>query len=528
MEHQEDIEIAEHPRRAELFTPEATGFVADLVRTFRDQRIDLLRTRRERQDHLDIGARPRFLPETAEIRSGTWTVDPVAKDLLDRRVEITGPTARKMMINALNSGASVFMADCEDATSPTWDNVVEGHLNLRDAHRRDLTLDQGGKHYRLDDETATLVVRPRGWHLPERHVQVDGRPAPASLVDFGLAFFHGARAALDRGSGPYFYLPKLEGHLEARLWNDVFCHAQDALGIPRGTIKATVLIETILAAFEMDEILYELREHSAGLNAGRWDYIFSVAKKFAAHPEYLLPDRSDISMAVPFMRAYTELMVATCHKRGAHAIGGMSAFIPNRHEPEITANALTRVAEDKAREANDGYDGTWVAHPDLIPVAMQEFTAVLGRGINQLDRQRPDVDVTGDDLLTVSESGGSVSEAGLRTNVHVGLRYLAHWIAGTGAVSIHNLMEDAATAEISRAQVWQWVRHGQELDDGRTVTATLVRTMIDEELRVIEDELGTSTFGDLPFTAARSLFESVALDHEFTEFLTLPAYELLD
>ena len=522
------VDLTDHPHLAEVFTPEATAFVADLVRTFRDQRIDLLRARRERQDRLDAGARPHFLAETAEIRSGTWTVAPVSKDLLDRRVEITGPTSRKMMINALNSGARVFMADCEDATSPTWDNVVEGHLNIRDAHRRDLTLEQGGKHYRLNEEIATLVVRPRGWHLPERHVQVDGRPAAASLVDFGLAFFHGAREALDLGSGPYFYLAKLEGHLEARLWNDVFCHAQDALGIPRGTIKATVLIETILAAFEMDEILYELREHSAGLNAGRWDYIFSVAKKFSAHDEYVLPDRSDISMTVPFMRAYTELMVATCHKRGAHAIGGMSAFIPNRHEPEITVNALTRVAEDKAREANDGYDGTWVAHPDLIPVAMKEFTSVLGRGTNQLDRQRPDVDVTGDDLLAVAETGGSITEAGLRTNVHVGLRYLAHWIDGTGAVSIRNLMEDAATAEISRAQVWQWVRHGRDLEDGRTVTATFVRTIIDEELRSIEDEIGTSAFIDLPFDEARRVFESVSLADEFIEFLTLPAYDLLD
>ena len=522
------VEVTDHPHLPEGFTPEATAFVADLVRTFRDQRIDLLRARRERQDRLDVGARPHFLPETAEIRSGTWTVAPVSKDLLDRRVEITGPTSRKMMINALNSGAKVFMADCEDATSPTWDNVVGGHRNLRDAHRRELTLEQGGKHYRLNEEIATLVVRPRGWHLPERHVQVDGRPAAASLIDFGLAFFHGAREALDRGSGPYFYLAKIEGHLEARLWNDVFCHAQDSLGVPRGTIKATVLIETILAAFEMDEILYELREHSAGLNAGRWDYIFSVAKKFAAHDEYVLPDRSDISMTVPFMRAYTELMVATCHKRGAHAIGGMSAFIPNRHEPEITMNALTKVAEDKAREANDGYDGTWVAHPDLIPVAMKEFTSVLGRGTNQIDRQRPDVDVTADDLLSVAETGGSITEAGLRTNVHVGLRYLAHWIDGTGAASIRNLMEDAATAEISRAQVWQWVRHGRDLEDGRTVTAALVRAIIDEELRTIEDEIGTSAFVDLPFNEARRVFESVSLTDEFIEFLTLPAYDLLD
>ena len=522
------IEISEHPRGDEVFTPEATAFVADLVRTFRDRRIDLLRTRRITQERLDLGERPNFLPETAEIRSGSWTIDPVPKDLLDRRVEITGPTSRKMMVNALNSGAQVFMADSEDATSPTWDNVIDGQINLRDAYRQDLSLDQGGKHYRLNVETATLLVRPRGWHLNERHVQIDGRPAAASLVDFGLTFFHGARESLDRGAGPYFYLPKLEGHLEARLWNDVFIHAQDALDIPRGSIKATVLIETILAAFEMDEILYELREHAAGLNAGRWDYIFSVAKKFCRHDEFVLPDRTDVTMTVPFMRAYTELMVATCHKRGAHAIGGMAAFIPSRKEPDVTVKALAKVTEDKAREANDGCDGTWVAHPDLVPVALREFTNVLGRAVNQLERQRPDVDVRADDLLSVAESGGRITEAGLRTNLQVGMRYLAHWLAGSGAVAIHNLMEDAATAEISRAQVWQWVHHGRTLTDGRVVTAEMVRTLCGEELAAIKAEIGSEAFADLPFASARKIFERLALSKEFTEFLTLPAYELLD
>ena len=521
------IEISEHPRRDDIFTPEATAFVADLVRTFRDRRIDLLRDRRLRQEKLDSGLRPDFLPETAEIRSGTWMVSPPPKDLLNRRVEITGPTERKMMINALNSGAPVFMADLEDSTSPTWNNIVEGQVNLRDAARRDLSLHRDGKNYSLNDEIATLMIRPRGWHLVERHVQIDGRPAAAGLVDFGLAFFHNAREAMDRGTGPYFYLPKLESHLEARLWNDVFCHSQDALGIPRGSIKATVLIETILAAFEMDEILYELREHSAGLNAGRWDFIFSVAKKFAKDPEFVLPDRTDVSMTVPFMRAYTELMIATCHKRGAHAIGGMAAFIPNRRDPEVTATALRKVTEDKRREANDGCDGTWVAHPDLITVAMLEFDAVLGRGNNQVDRQRPDVFVTADNLLAVDLTGGAITADGLDTNVYVGLRYLASWLSGTGAAAIHNLMEDAATAEISRAQVWQWVHHGCELEDGRTVTAKLVRGVIDTQMDVIAHELGAEAFSDLPFADAREVFEQVALSSEFVEFLTLPAYDRL-
>ena len=522
------IKITEHDLSAEIFTPEAAAFVADLVRTFRNRRIELLRNRRIRQEEFDAGLRPDFLSETAEIRSGTWTVSPPPKDLLDRRVEITGPPERKMMINALNSGARVFMADFEDSSAPTWDNMLNGQVNVRDAIRRDLTIQRDGKSYAINDETATLVIRPRGWHLPERHVQIDGQPAAASLVDFGLVFFHNAREALDRGTAPYFYLPKLENHHEARLWNDVFCHAQDALGVPRGSIKATVLIETITAAFEMDEILYELREHSAGLNAGRWDYIFSVAKKFNADPAFVLPDRSDVTMTVPFMRAYTELMVATCHKRAAHAIGGMAAFIPNRRDPEVTAQALTKVKEDKRREANDGCDGTWVAHPDLVTVAEAEFNEILGKGLNQVDRQRPDVQVSGDDLLSVNQSGGQITRSGLETNVYVGLRYLASWLSGTGAAAIHNLMEDAATAEISRAQIWQWIRHSRSLEDGTTVTRDLVRSTIDAQMAVIADDLGSEVFASLPFEEARSVFEQVALASEFIEFLTLPAYELLD
>ena len=522
------IEISDHPRRGEIFTPEATAFVADLVRTFRDRRIDLLRNRRIRQENFDSGLRPDFLSETAEIRSGTWTVAPPPKDLMDRRVEITGPPERKMMINALNSGARVFMADFEDSSSPTWDNMMEGQVNVRDAIRRDLSLRRSGKSYTLNDETATLVVRTRGWHLPERHVQIDGRPASASLVDFGLVFFHSAREALDSGTGPYFYLPKLENHHEARLWNDVFCHAQDAIGVPLGSIKATVLIETITAAFEMDEILYELRDHSAGLNAGRWDYIFSVAKKFSNDPGFVLPDRADVTMTVPFMRAYTELMVSTCHRREAHAIGGMAAFIPNRRDPEVTAVALAQVTADKRREAHDGCDGTWVAHPDLIAVARAEFDAVLGAGANQVDRQRSDVSVTADDLLSVDQTGGAVTTGGLDTNVYVGLRYLASWLAGTGAAAINNLMEDAATAEISRAQVWQWIRHGSLLSDGRTITPDLVRGVIDTQMAAIAEDLGPEAYTDLPFDSAREVFEQVALAEDFVEFLTLPAYELLD
>jgi malate synthase len=444
-------------------------------------------------------------------------VAPVPADLVERKVEITGPVDRKMMINALNSGASLFMADFEDATSPTWANLIEGQANLIDAYRRTLYLETPAKSYRLNEQTARLIIRPRGWHLPERHLQVDGHPMSASLFDFGMYLFHGGRAALEAGTGPYFYLPKLESHLEARLWNDVFVYSQERLGIPRGTIKATVLIETLLAAFEMDEILYELKEHSAGLNAGRWDYIFSVIKKLRNHPGFVLPDRSQVTMTIPFMKAYTELQVATCHRRGAHAIGGMAAFIPNRHDPEVTERALARVTEDKTREAAQGCDGTWVAHPDLVPVARACFDRVLGDAPNQLDRSRDDVKVTADDLLNVEVDGGRVTEAGIRTNVNVGIRYLAAWLAGTGAAAIDNLMEDVATAEISRSQIWQWVHHGVALDDGRRVDADLVRGIAGEEMAAMT--------GDVE--EAWRVFEMVALEPDFVEFLTLPAYELI-
>jgi malate synthase len=511
-----DLEITGHPQAADVLGADARAFLVALEREFGPRRRQLLADRQARQARLDAGERPDFLAATQQVRADDWRVAPAPKDLEDRRVEITGPVERKMMINALNSGARVFMADFEDANSPTWDNVVSGQVNVRDAVRRTISLDQGDKQYRLRDEIATLVIRPRGWHLTEKHARVDGAPMSASLFDFGLTFFHNARTALDNGSGPYFYLPKLESHLEARLWNDVFCFAQDRLGIDRGSIRATVLIETILAAFEMDEILYELRDHSAGLNAGRWDYIFSVCKKFANDPTFVLPDRADVTMTVPFMRAYTELLVKTCHKRGAHALGGMAAFIPNRRDPDVTAAAMEKVHADKRREAGDGCDGTWVAHPDLVAVAREEFDAVLGDRPNQLDRQRPDVHVSAADLLAVDRTGGQITEAGVRLNVDVGLRYLEAWLGGTGAAAIHNLMEDAATAEISRAQLWQWVRHGARTAEGTTVDSEMVRRAIDAA--VADGAAGAD---------ARRVFETVALADDFTEFLTLPAYDLL-
>ncbi|GIT00634.1 MAG: hypothetical protein CM1200mP26_23460 [Acidimicrobiales bacterium] len=515
------IEITEHDLSAEIFTPEAAAFVADLVRTFRNRRIELLRNRRIRQEEFDAGLRPDFLSETAEIRSGTWTVSPPPKDLLDRRVEITGPPERKMMINALNSGARVFMADFEDSSAPTWDNMLNGQVNVRDAIRRDLTLQRDGKSYAINDETATLVIRPRGWHLPERHVQIDGQPAAASLVDFGLVFFHNAREALNRGTAPYFYLPKLENHHEARLWNDVFCHAQDALGVPRGSIKATVLIETITAAFEMDEILYELREHSAGLNAGRWDYIFSVAKKFNADPAFVLPDRSDVTMTVPFMRAYTELMVATCHKRAAHAIGGMAAFIPNRRDPEVTAQALTKVKEDKRREANDGCDGTWVAHPDLVTVAEAEFNDILGKGLNQVDRQRPDVRSAGTIFYRSTNREGRslvwprdqrLRGPPLSRLVAIGNRCGGHSQSDGGRC--HCRDQSGTDLAMDPPQ--------SHLEDGTTVTRDLVRTTIDAQMAVIPDDLGSEVFASLPFEEARSVFEQVALASELSSSLPSP------
>jgi malate synthase len=449
-------------------------------------------------------------------------VEPVPSDLEERKVEITGPVDRKMMINALNSGASVFMADFEDATSPTWTNLIEGQANLVEAYRRSLALQTAEKAYRLNDDVATLMVRPRGWHLSEKHLLIDGLPASGSLFDFGLFLFHGGRAALEAGSGPYLYLPKLEGHLEARLWNDVFVYAQERLGIPVGTIKATVLIETILAAFEMEEILFELRQHSAGLNAGRWDYIFSVIKKFRNHPDFLLPDRAQVTMTVPFMRSYAELLVATCHRRGAHAIGGMAAFIPNRRDPAITELALARVTDDKIREANQGCDGTWVAHPDLVPVARECFDQVLGDKPNQLGNLRPDVGVTASDLLDVGIDGGVITDRGIRTNINVGLRYLSSWLSGVGAAAIDNLMEDVATAEISRSQIWQWVRHQAPMADGNRVSADLVRRIAAEERATIDR--ASNPHLDL----AWELFEEVALGTDFVEFLTIPAYAELD
>jgi malate synthase len=500
-------------RDEEILSGDALAFVADLQRRFGGRREELLARRAGRQERLLAGELPDFLEETRSIREdASWRVAEAPPDLQDRRVEITGPTDRKMVINALNSGACVFMADFEDANSPTWSNVVEGQRNLIDAIERTISLDTGEKSYRLNDEVATLLVRPRGWHLPERHVLVDGEPVSGSLFDFGLYMFHSAGRALDHGSGPYFYLPKLESHLEARLWNDVFLHAQDALGIPRGTIRATVLIETILAAFEMEEILYELRDHSAGLNAGRWDYIFSVIKKFRHRDDFVLPDRSAVTMTVPFMRAYTELLVKTCHARGAFAMGGMAAFIPSRRDPEVNETALAKVREDKSREAGDGFDGTWVAHPDLVPTATEEYDRVLGERPNQLERQRPDVSVTAAQLLSVPETPGEITEAGIRQNVSVGIQYLASWLRGTGAAAIANLMEDVATAEISRSQLWQWVQHGRAERDR-------ILAIADEEVASLPDQERLEQ--------ARDVFEQVSLADDFVEFLTLPAYELL-
>jgi malate synthase len=490
---------------AEILTEEARAFVTRLHRELNPVRLKLLARRQERQRELDDGALPGFLPETRGIREGDWRVAPAPADLRDRRCEITGPVERKMMINALNSGARVFMADFEDANSPTWSNVLEGQQNVRDAVRREIALDTGEKSYRLNDETATLIIRPRGWHLPERHFTVDGEPVSASLFDFGLTFFHNARELLERGSGPYFYLPKLESHLEARLWAQAFALAEEELGVPRGSIRCTVLIETILAAFEMEEILYELRDYGCALNAGRWDYIFSVIKKFRAR-DWLLPDRVQVTMAVPFMRAYTELLVRSCHRRGAHAIGGMAAFIPSRKDPEVNRVALAKVREDKERESSSGFDGTWVAHPDLVPVATEVFDAVLGERPNQVDRLREDVVPDEAALLSIPETPGEITEAGLHTNVSVGVRYLDAWLQGVGAAAIDNLMEDAATAEISRSQVWQWVRAGRfdEAQVRREVAAV---------------EAGAE---------AKELFAELALAPDLVEFLTLPAYTRLE
>jgi malate synthase len=507
-----------------VLTPDAVRFVELLVRRFTPRREQLLARRREVQRRIRSGELPDFLPETAEIRQGTWSVAPAAPDLTDRRVEITGPVERKMMINALNSGARVFMADFEDALSPPWTNVIAGQANCMDAVRRALEYQSpDGKRYALGERLATLVVRPRGWHLEEKHILLDGRPVSASLVDFGLYFFHNARELRARGSGPYFYLPKLESHLEARLWNDVFLAAQDALPLPRGSIRATVLIETILAAFEMEEILYELREHAAGLNAGRWDYLFSIIKNFRDRPEFVLPDRAQLTMAVPFMRAYTELLVRTCHRRHAHAIGGMAAFIPSRRDAEVNATALAKVREDKAREAQDGYDGAWVAHPDLVPVVQEVFDGVLGERAHQKDRRRDDVQVGGAELLDVRVPGGRITAAGVRSDVSVALQYLEAWLRGSGAVAINNMMEDTATAEIARAQLWQWIRHGVRTEEGEPVTLDRVKTLLTEEQRRLE----SAASGETRLADAAALLEGLVGAREFPEFLTLGAYEKL-
>jgi malate synthase len=516
-------------RYASIVTDDAVAFVADLHRRFNQTRTDLLAVRQTQQAGIDSGAVFDFLPGTVDVRESDWSVRPAPADLADRRCEITGPTDRKMVINALNSGARVFMTDFEDSNSPTWHNMVDGQINLHDAIRRqiDFTNEQG-KAYTLTEHPATLMVRPRGWHLDERHLLIDGEPVSASLFDFGLYFHHNAAELLARGSGPYFYLPKIESHLEARLWNDVFVHAQEALGIEIGTIKATVLIETIPAAFEMDEILYELRDHSGGLNAGRWDYIFSVIKKFRNREGFVLPDRGQISMTAPFMRAYTDLLVQTCHKRGAHAMGGMAAFIPSRRDEEINAIAFTKVTEDKTREAMDGCDGTWVAHPDLVPLVTDIFDEILDDAPNQLSKQRPEVSVAAADLMRFEVPGGRITESGVRQNVDVAIQYLASWLRGVGAAAIYNLMEDAATAEISRSQIWQWVHSGSVTDHGTSITPAYIRKIADEETERLRSELGHAIYDASRFEAAKSLFETVALSEEFPDFLTLPAYNILE
>ena len=514
------------PEFAEILTPEALNFVATLVRAFSDRREELLQRRAQRQAEIDAGTMPDFLPETEHIRASDWTIAPVPADLQDRRVEITGPVERKMVINALNSGAKVFMADFEDSFAPTWEGAIQGQINVRDAVNRTITFSNpDGKQYTLNEKTATLLVRPRGWHLFEKHVIIDGKPISGGIFDFGLYFFHNAKTLIDKGTGPYFYLPKLENHLEARLWNDVFVLAQQELGIPQGTIKATVLIETILATFEMDEILYELREHSAGLNCGRWDYIFSAIKKFRNIPDYILPDRSQVTMTTHFMRSYSLLAIKTCHRRNAHAIGGMAAQIPIKNDPKANEEALARVRADKKREATDGHDGTWVAHPGLVAIAMEEFDAVM-KGPNQIDRKREDVHVTAADLLKIPD--GTITEAGLRTNISVSLQYLESWLRGSGCVPINNLMEDAATVEISRAQIWEWIRHPKGiLDDGRKVTIDLFSELLNDELAKIRAAVGEEQFSRRKFQTASDILDSIITSEQFVEFLTLPAYQYL-
>ncbi|MFD7390045.1 malate synthase A [Streptomyces sp. NPDC059852] len=521
------------PRQEEVLTDAALAFVAELHRRFTPRRDELLARRAERRAEIARTSTLDFLPETAAIRADdSWQVAPCPPALQDRRVEITGPTDRKMTINALNSGARIWLADFEDASAPTWENVVLGQLNLIDAYRRaiDFTDTASGKSYALRpaDELATVVMRPRGWHLDERHLQLDGRPVPGALVDFGLYFFHNAQRLIDLGKGPYFYLPKTESHLEARLWNDVFVFAQDYVGIPQGTVRATVLIETITAAYEMEEILHELRDHASGLNAGRWDYLFSIVKNFRdGGPKFVLPDRNAVTMTAPFMRAYTELLVRTCHRRGAHAIGGMAAFIPSRRDAEVNKVAFEKVRADKDREAADGFDGSWVAHPDLVPIAMESFDKVLGDKPNQKDRLREDVHVEAADLIAIDSLDARPTYDGLVNAVQVGIRYIEAWLRGLGAVAIFNLMEDAATAEISRSQIWQWINAGVEFENGEKATPELARRIAAEELRNIERELGEEAFAAGHWQEAHDLLLEVSLDADYADFLTLPAYERL-
>ncbi len=507
---------------AEILTPEAVAFVVDLQRTFNQRRKDLLKARHERQKRIDAGEKPNFLAETKSVRDAEWGVAPPPADILDRRVEITGPVERKMIINALNSGAKVFMADFEDSNTPTWSNLIEGQINLRDAIRRTITFadPSSGKQYKLNDKTAVLFIRARGWHLEERHVRVDGEPMSGSIFDFGLYFFHNAKELLARGSGPYFYLPKMESHLEARLWNDIFVRAQEKLGVPQRSIKATVLIETILASFEMDEILYELREHSAGLNCGRWDYIFSFIKKFANDAHAVLPDRVQVTMTTHFMRSYSKLAIKTCHHRNVHAIGGMSAYIPVKSDPVANEKAISQVRADKEREASDGHDGTWVAHPGLVPVALEEFNRLMPQP-NQISKQLPDFNATAEDLLKIPE--GQITDAGLKQNVAVGLGYIEAWLRGIGCVPLFNLMEDAATAEISRAQLWQWVHQNAKLADGRNVDLPLVESLITAELEKQKTAVDAVRYA--AYEKAADLMRELVKTPEFVEFLTLPAYQ---
>ena len=509
-----------------VLTPDALSFVADLQRRFGKRRLELLERRAERQARLDAGELPDFLPETREIREGDWTVAPMPADLQDRRVEITGPVDRKMVINALNSGAKVFMADFEDASTPTFANLIEGQVNLSDAIAGTIAFDDPatGKAYRLAEKTAVLLVRPRGWHLPESHVLVDGEPMSGSLFDFGLYFFRNAKLLLERGSGPYFYLPKMQSHLEARLWNDVFVHAQQALGVPVGTIKATVLIEHILATFEADEILYELRDHSAGLNCGRWDYIFSYIKSFRKDPNRMLPNRAEVTMTVPFMRAYSLYVIKTCHRRGAFAMGGMAAQIPIKADAAANEAAMAKVRADKEREAGDGHDGTWVAHPGLVPIAMEVFDRVMPTP-NQISRQRPDVETAAAALI--EPPGGAITEAGVRANINVGIGYLEAWLRGQGCVPLYNLMEDAATAEISRSQIWQWLHHGATLDDGRRLDTVLFDRFYAEEMANWRRSAGEAAYAAGRYEDAGELFRRLSLAEECADFLTLPAYDRL-